>query len=259
MEHTLEENLEAIENGRNPVDLRRNLSQEEMNAAYEELQTLLGKEGAIGSAYAKAKELWKEYNALSESDTLTDAQKEEEMRKVRVQINKTLLEGNAAYGDFMDKYGYNLGVSKAIDTVLESFHSVKPQAHIKDTFEKLSSTFTDDYDSGADYMQKSYSVWESIQDNDSYTQTKKNNVLPHPNESFSRNGITYEIGDDEWGDWEQAYRDAYQNYVDTKSVHWETMTEEEKIELLGKAHDAGHKAATKWYLQTHEKPSTTNK
>lgn len=256
---TLEENLEAIENGRNPVDLRRNLSQEEMNAAYEELQTLLGKEGAIGSAYAKAKELWKEYNALSESDTLTDAQKEEEMRKVRVQINKTLLEGNAAYGDFMDKYGYNLGVSKAIDTVLESFHSVKPQAHIKDTFEKLSSTFTDDYDSGADYMQKSYSVWESIQDNDSYTQTKKNNVLPHPNESFSRNGITYEIGDDEWGDWEQAYRDAYQNYVDTKSVHWETMTEEEKIELLGKAHDAGHKAATKWYLQTHEKPSTTNK
>lgn len=233
--------------------LRNDLTEEERKAAYEEAKTMTSKGGIFYDTNKELSTLWQQVDEAKNNPDLTDAERNRLILSLRDEIVSKQMAANDAFTEYSGKYvtGQNLFESFFFGGINE----VTPYTE----FEKLSSTFTDDYDSGADYMQKSYSVWESIQDNDSYSQTKKDNALPHPNESFSRNGVTYEIGDDEWGDWEQAYRDAYQNYVDTKSVHWETMTEEEKIELLGKAHDAGHKAATKWYLQTHEKPSTTNK
>lgn len=232
--------------------LRSNLTEDERKAAYEEATAMTSKGGIIYDTNKELSALWQQVNEAKDNPNLTDAERNRLILSLRDEIVDKQMAANDALTEYYGKYvtGQNL-----FESFFNRINEVTPYTK----YEKLSSTFTDDYDSGADYMQKSYSVWESIQDNDSYTQTKKNNVLPHPNESFSRNGVTYEIGDDEWGDWENAYRDGYQNYVDTKSVHWETMTEEEKIELLGKAHDAGHKAATKWYLQTHEKPSTTNK
>lgn len=197
--------------------------------------------------------LWQQVDEAKNNPDLTDAERNRLILSLRDEIVSKQMAANDAFTEYSGKYvaGQNLFESFFFGGINE----VTPYTE----FEKLSSTFANDYDSGADYMQKSYSVWESIQDNDSYSQTKKDNVLPHPNKSFSRSGVSYEIGDDEWGDWEQAYRDGYQNYVDTKSTHWETMTEEERIKLFSDAHDKGHNAAVKWYLQTHERQNGTDK
>lgn len=233
--------------------LRSDLTEEERKAAYEEAKTMTSKGGIFYDTNKELSTLWQQVDEAKNNPDLTDAERNRLILSLRDEIVSKQMAANDAFTEYSGKYvaGQNLFESFFFGGINE----VTPYTE----FEKLSSTFANDYDSGADYMQKSYSVWESIQDNDSYSQTKKDNVLPHPNKSFSRSGVSYEIGDDEWGDWEQAYRDGYQNYVDTKSTHWETMTEEERIKLFSDAHDKGHNAAVKWYLQTHERQNGTDK
>lgn len=244
----LTENLAAIDAKRNPVDLRRSLTQEEINTAYAEGTLLLKKEGAIGAATEKAKELWKEIDEIMDSETMTDAEKESKAREVRKQINQTLLEANAAYGDYMNKYGYDNGAKKALDNMLELFSPKKPQAEDQVAWYAMSDTFK--ADENKSYMQKSRAVWEA---------TGKDSALPHPNTSFDEQKTTYEIGAEDWDGWETAYRDAYENYVARNASKWDGMTDEEKLGVLTKAHSEGHNAAKAWYWQTHEKPKQTDK
>lgn len=236
----LAENLAAIDAKRNPVDLRRDLTQEEINAAYAEGTLLLKKEGAIGAAAKKAKDLWKEIDEIMDSETMTDAEKESKAREVRKQINQTLLEANAAYGDYMNKYGYDNGAKKALDNMLELFSPKKPQAEDQVAWYAISDTFK--ADENKSYMQKSHAVWEA---------TGKDSAIPHPKESFSQGGVEYTISEADWPEWEATYRDTYQGYIDRNSMNWDTMKDEERLELLKKAHSKAHDAAKKQYMQKH--------
>ena len=45
------------------------------------------------------------------------------------------------------------------------------------------------------------------------------------------------------------YKMAYQKYLVGNSKGWDHLTDEERLDILGKAHTAGSNAAKKWYTK----------
>lgn len=143
---------------------------------------------------------------------------------------------NDAMTDYYNKY---VNSPNLFERMIGGIQDVTPYT----AFEKLSSTFADDYDNGSDYMMKSHAVWEA---------TGKDSAIPHPKESFSRGGVEYTISEADWPAWEASYRDAYQAYVDANAAKWNQLTEEQKLKVLTNAHKEGNDAAKAWYVKEHE-------
>lgn len=211
------------------------LTEEERKQAYAEVTKMTSKGGLIYDTNKEISDLWGQVNEAKNNTDMTDAERNRQLLSLRDQIVDKQMYVNDQLMEFYGKYvtGKNL-----FEGMIGDIHEVTPYT----AFEKLSSTFADDYDNGADYMVKSHAVWEA---------TGKDAAIPHPNTSFSEKGVEYVISDDDWPEWETAYRDTYQGYIDRNSMNWDTMKDEERLELLKKAHSKAHDAAKKQYMQKH--------
>lgn len=211
------------------------LTEEERKQAYAEVTKMTSKGGLIYDTNKEISDLWGQVNEAKNNTDMTDAERNRQLLSLRDQIVDKQMYVNDQLMEFYGKYvtGKNL-----FEGMIGDIHEVTPYT----AFEKLSSTFADDYDNGADYMVKSHAVWEA---------TGKDAAIPHPNTSFSEKGVEYVISDDDWPEWEIAYRDTYQGYIDRNSMNWDTMKDEERLELLKKAHSKAHDAAKKQYMQKH--------
>lgn len=211
------------------------LTEEERKQAYAEVTKMTSKGGLIYDTNKELSDLWGQVNEAKNNTDMTDAERNRQLLSLRDQIVDKQMYVNDQLMEFYGKYvtGKNL-----FEGMIGDIHEVTPYT----AFEKLSSTFADDYDNGADYMVKSHAVWEA---------TGKDAAIPHPNTSFSEKGVEYVISDDDWPEWEAAYRNTYQGYIDRNSMNWDTMKDEERLELLKKAHSKAHDAAKKQYMQKH--------
>ena len=211
------------------------LTEEERKQAYAEVTKMTSKGGLIYDTNKEISDLWGQVNEAKNNTDMTDAERNRQLLSLRDQIVDKQMYVNDQLMEFYGKYvtGKNL-----FEGMIGDIHEVTPYT----AFEKLSSTFADDYDNGADYMMKSHAVWEA---------TGKDAAIPHPNTSFSEKGVEYVISDDDWPEWETAYRDTYQWYIDRNSMNWDNMKDEERLELLKKAHSKAHDAAKKQYMQKH--------
>lgn len=211
------------------------LTEEERKQAYAEATKMTSKGGLIYDTNKELSDLWGQVNEAKNNTDMTDAERNRQLLSLRDQIVDKQMYVNDQLMEFYGKYvtGKNL-----FEGMIGDIHEVTPYT----AFEKLSSTFADDYDNGADYMVKSHAVWEA---------TGKDAAIPHPNTSFSEKGVEYVISDDDWPEWETAYRDTYQGYIDRNSMNWDNMKDEERLELLKKAHSKAHDAAKKQYMQKH--------
>ena len=211
------------------------LTEEERKQAYAEVTKMTSKGGLIYDTNKEISDLWGQVNEAKNNTDMTDVERNRQLLSLRDQIVDKQMYVNDQLMEFYGKYvtGKNL-----FEGMIGDIHEVTPYT----AFEKLSSTFADDYDNGADYMVKSHAVWEA---------TGKDAAIPHPNTSFSEKGVEYVISDDDWPEWETAYRDTYQGYIDRNSMNWDTMKDEERLELLKKAHSKAHDAAKKQYMQKH--------
>lgn len=211
------------------------LTEEERKQAYAEATKMTSKGGLIYDTNKEISDLWGQVNEAKNNTDMTDAERNRQLLSLRDQIVDKQMYVNDQLMEFYGKYvtGKNL-----FEGMIGDIHEVTPYT----AFEKLSSTFADDYDNGADYMVKSHAVWEA---------TGKDAAIPHPNTSFSEKGVEYVISDDDWPEWETAYRDTYQGYIDRNSMNWDNMKDEERLELLKKAHSKAHDAAKKQYMQKH--------
>ena len=233
-----EEMISEIKLGRPATYLRSGLTQEEANAAAAEAKALMSKGGALYEINNQAKDLWAEHDAILESDTMTDAQKEQAAREVRRQINALLLEGNTVMGDFWAKYGYGNETQQRMSNFLNLFTGSKEVPKLPTAYDLIPQTFADDID--LPYMQQAKAVYEA---------TGKSSALPHPNQSFTVNGTTYSVDEADWDNFTLQYKMAYQKYLVGNSKGWDHLTDEERLDILGKAHTAGSNAAKKWYTK----------
>lgn len=233
-----EEMISEIKLGRPATYLRSGLTQEEANAAAAEAKALMSKGGALYEINNQAKDLWAEHDAILESDTMTDAQKEQAAREARRQINALLLEGNTVMGDFWAKYGYGNETQQRMSNFLNLFTGSKEVPKLPTAYDLMPQTFADDID--LPYMQQAKAVYEA---------TGKSSALPHPNQSFTVNGTTYSVDEADWDNFTLQYKMAYQKYLVGNSKGWDHLTDEERLGILGKAHTAGSNAAKKWYTK----------
>lgn len=233
-----EEMISEIKLGRPATYLRSGLTQEEANAAAAEAKALMSKGGALYEINNQAKDLWAEHDAILESDTMTDAQKEQAAREVRRQINALLLEGNTVMGDFWAKYGYGNETQQRMSNFLNLFTGSKEVPKLPTAYDLMPQTFADDID--LPYMQQAKAVYEA---------TGKASALPHPNQSFTVNGTEYSVDEADWDNFTLQYKMAYQKYLVGNSKGWDRLTDEERLDILGKAHTAGSNAAKKWYTK----------
>lgn len=216
--------------------LRGGLTEDERKQAYEAAVQMTSKGGLIYDTNGEISELWKQVTAAKNDPDLTDAERNQKILECRDAIADKQMAVNDAMTDYYNKY---VNSPNLFERMIGGIQDVTPYT----AFEKLSSTFADDYDRGSDYMVKSQAVWEA---------TGKDSAIPHPKESFSQGGVEYTISEADWPAWEASYRDAYQAYVDANAAKWDQLTEEQKLKVLTNAHKEGHDAAKAWYVKEHE-------
>lgn len=236
----MQEVLNEVNAGREVAYFRDTLTQEEVNAAAAEADALMHKGGTIYEIGQQAKALWSEHDAILENTDLPEAERDAAAREVRAQINALLLQGNVILADYFTKYGYESETQQHTRNFLALFSGSKAVPTLPTAYDLMPQTFHDDAE--LPYMQQATSVWEA---------TGKESALPHPNESFSVNGTEYVIEEADWDNWTLQYKMSYQKYLVEHSKGWDAMTSAEQLEIMQKAHSAGHNAAKKWYSKLH--------
>lgn len=228
----MQQMLEEVDTHGTASALRRDLTSEEFKAAVEEAQALLGKDGAVGAYYTQSQENWRAIKALSEDDTLTDAEKDAREKELRRQILADGLVVNGIVADYWAKYGYstNFGEKAANYFALISGADVNTYTPPTD-FEQMPQLFQADAD--ADYMQFAVSV---------YNETGNATHLPHPAKTFKTGGVEYTVPDADWDSYCTDYREAYSAYI---AAH---QYDEDKAKVLSTAHSQGAKRAREIWL-----------
>lgn len=223
----------AAKNDRPLNMLRRGLTPEEATAAYEEAKEMTNSNGIIGQTKKIINSCYSEIDDINANDTLTPEQKYTLTSEKRREMIDAALEAQAAIGAYKERY--ITGQNVATNALFEGAY-----AHIPDAYDKMDQTFKDDSDEM--YMQRANSVWEA---------TGKDSALPHPNSSFTFKKQTYEIEAADWDNYTLQYKMAYQKYLVDNGKMWDTLDTDEQLELLKKAHTAGHNAAVGWYKKLH--------
>ena len=217
--------------------LRRGLTPEEAGQAYEEAKEMTSSNGIVGQTKKTISALYDEIDAVNANQTLTDEQKYQLTSELRREIAQQSLIANEAIGAYNEKYVYG-------DNLLARTFTAGTVARIPTTYEKLPEVFLQDAD--APYMVAAREMWEA---------TGKDSMLPHPLMTFTSDKVKYEVAQERADQYTLVYQLGYQNYFDQNSEQWDSLTDEERANLMAKAHEKAHDAAKKWYL--YRKPAKT--
>lgn len=223
----------AAKNNRPANMLRRGLSDDELKAAYQEAYDLTHKGGAIAEAKTFLSEGYDRIDEINANDSLSPEQKYTLTSDVRREMIEVALEANEAAAAYNEKYVAGLNI--ATNALYEGAYLSIPTA-----MDRLDQTFKADSDQT--YMQQATSVWEATGDD---------SALPHPNTSYTVSGVTYTVSEEDMDNWLLQYKIGYQEYLVEKGKHWDSLTDEEKLEILKNAHSAGHNTAKSWHMKLH--------
>lgn len=213
--------------------LRRGLTADEATAAYEEAKALTSSKGIVAQTKKAITGYYNEIDEINANQSLTDQQKYQLTSEIRKQMIADALVAQEAIGAFQDKY------VTGRDVVTDALFA-GDFAHIPTAYEKLDDTFKKD--GSAQYMKMATEVWEN---------TENDSALPHPSYTFSSGKVEYEVGEADRAEYTERYRFAYETYMDKNSTGWSGMTDEEKLEVLKKAHEKGRDAAKDWYKKMY--------
>ncbi len=225
--------VNAAKNDRPLNMLRRGLTGEEATAAYEEAKEMTSTNGIVGATKKQITVLYGEIDAINARDDLTDDEKYTLTSEKRREMIALTLDAQEAIGAWKEQYV--TGRNVATDALFEGAYATIPTA-----YDKLDQTFK--ADESEMYMQRATAVWEA---------TGNDSALPHPNTSFSSNKVSYDIAAEDWDNYLLQYKMAYQGYLVQNGKLWEQLDSDDQLELLKKAHTAGHNAAVKWYKKLH--------
>lgn len=235
----LTEVTKAVDNTRPLNTLRRGLTHEEAAEAYDVAKEMLSKDGIIGGTKKRITDLYNEIDAINANTSLSDDAKYAATREVRRKILELAVDANEAIGAFKEQYvtGDNL----VMRMLTEGTTIQAPTA-----YDRMEQTFKDDEQQP--YMQRASEVYKA---------TGSDSALPHPNTGFSvKDKITkedaeYVVEPEYWNTWVLDYKSAYVEYLAKNGRGWEMMTDAQKLDVLKKAHSAGHEAAKKRYAKIH--------
>lgn len=249
--YTGKENLEQViaeaGQGKNQL-LRYDLTQDELNEALAAAEALTNKGGIVYEASKEYSSLKKEYNRIMDPEnTMTQAQKEEQARQIRSQMNHALLDANTAMGDYWNRYGYPNPVVQTVMTTLDIFTNAKGVPEETENFntaqymqsaeKAVGEAFSGDMN--ASYMKRSVSVYE---------ETGNAKALPSPSakdSTFSYKKTEYKLSDGDYNAYLNAYRKTYKDTIDAYRK-WDTLSDDDKLKALDsadrKAHEAGKEA-----------------
>lgn len=223
----------ASKNDRPLNMLRRGLSEEEASSAYQDAYDLTHAGGTLYDTRKAIGEKYDEIDEINANDTLTDAQKYELTSAVRREMISTTLAAQEAIGEYNAKY--ITGRNVVTDALYAGERATIPTA-----MDRLDATFK--ADSKQLYMQQATSVWEA---------TGRDSALPHPAGSFSSAGKTYQVAEADWENWTLQYKMGYQEYLAKNGKLWNGMDDGARLEVLQKAHTAGHNKAKEWYKKLY--------
>jgi hypothetical protein len=235
----LTEVTKAVDNNRPLNTLRRGLTPEEAAEAYDVAKEMLSKDGVIGSTKKQITDLYNEIDAINANTALSDDAKYATTRELRRKILELAVDANEAIGAFKEQYvtGDNL-----VSRILTEGATIQAPT----AYDKMDATFKADEDQL--YMQQASEVYKA---------TGNDSALPHPNTGFSvKDKITkedaeYVVEPEYWNTWVLDYKSAYVEYLAKNGRGWEMMTDAQKLDVLKKAHSAGHEAAKKRYAKIH--------
>lgn len=229
--------------------LRRSLTQEQVNNAYEEADAMLKSGGIVYEASNAINNAYKEIDSITSNPSLTDEQKYKMTRDIKLDMLKQVQYANEALEGYYKKY---ITGETLTDRVFEGVRKRAEEgayAHIKTPVEKMPDTFLNDSDSL--YMQRVMEVYDGSGEG-----SQKSAALPHPSQSFTLtdrrgNEEEYTIDDDEWDYYTNVYKQAYEQYIVRKGARWDTMSSKDQYNLLKSAHTAANKAMKTAYAKDH--------
>lgn len=222
--------VKAVKNNRPLNMLRANLTDEEAAQAYQAAYDLTHSGGVVHDVKQAISEAYAEIDTINSNTTLSDDQRYELTSAVRRRMIEETLVAQGAIGSFMERY---VTGKTLVSRIFEGVYTSEPTA-----YDLMPQTFADDIDQP--YMQQAKAVYEA---------TGKSSALPHPNQSFTVNGTTYSVDEADWDNFTLQYKMAYQKVLVGNSKGWDHLTDEERLDILGKAHTAGSNAAKKWYTK----------
>ena len=211
--------------------LRSNLTQEQVNQAYAELETL---NKTVSKTKTLISDAYKKIDAVNSNATLTDGEKYDQTSKIRKEMLESVQVVNEQLQGFQSKYMKGSGL---IDRWFSNIHEGK-YAHVPTDFERLPQSFQQD--ANEPYMQMAQEVYDI---------TGNSSDLPHPNREFTNNKVKYQIPDSDWDHYTEIYRDAYKASLARSGVRWKLMSDEDKSKALSDAHKAGHEAMKKRFIE----------
>lgn len=224
--------VEAINAGKPANMLRRGLTPEQGKMAYLEAKEMTSEGGVLYDTAKIIKDGYASIEEINADSELTDEQKEELITMERRKMCQAALVAQEAIGEYRAKYmtGPDIVARFTEGPVIQ-----KPTA-----YDMLDETFLNDADQP--YMQRAKSVFEA---------TGEASALPHPNTYFDEGGVRYEIeGTDDWDNWNAAYKNGYIGYL-SSVTGWDTMSPDEQLAHMKKAHSKGHEAAKAVYKSAH--------
>lgn len=223
----------AAKNDRPLNMLRRGLTEDEARAAVDEANELTGSNGVLTQAKKYLNDGYAQIEEIEARTDLSDHEKYILTSEVRRDMMLNTLEAQEAIGAYRAKY---IDGENPLYQMMEGVYGRSSNA-----YEKLPEIYQTDYDAGASYMQRAKEVWE-VNGNDA--------ALPHVSYSFSDKKIKYEVPEEDQEQFNATYKKEYQLYVNkaANDAQWERLSDEEKLEVLKKAHSAAQKAAKDEWL-----------
>lgn len=218
--------------------LRRGLSEEEAQAAFNEAKAMTTSGGVIYQTKKDIAKMYDEIDKIQASTELSDADKSTLIREKRRQLIDLALAANEAIGAYNEKY---ITGKNAITNMLTAGPTVDIAAATKkQQWETLDPAFQ--LAQNEPYMKQAMQVWEATGDG---------NALPHPARSFSKDHIDYTVSDEDWDAYVNDYQYAYADYMTGHSGDWEMLTEEERLAVLKKAHEKARDYSKNQYIKNH--------
>ena len=230
---SLTEVINAYKNEKPLNMLRRGLTEEQYKTAYQEAYDLTHSGGIIYEAKSQISDLYSQIDSINANEALTESDKYTLTSDLRRQQIELALTANEAYGEYKEKY---LNGKSIFNTLMEGAVVQQPTA-----YEMLDNAFLNDEDK--EYMQLAKSVWDSSGDD---------STLPHPNYSFKSDKVDYTVGESDKQAYTNEYKKAYEQYILENTSNWDALTEDEKIDIMKKAHTKAHTASKNWSKEKYK-------
>jgi len=246
--------------GRTENMLLRSLTQEEIDAAYEEASAMLASGGIVYEANKLINDTYKAIDDINANTSLSDAEKYDQTRALKLDMLKRVEAANEEMQAYYKKYIQGETLTDRVFGAIQKGFTPGGTVHIKTPDEKMPETFLKDVgDENSVYMQRAMSVYNGPEGTD--LGGGKTAALPHPSQTFKltlTNGEKkeYTISEEAWPMYTEIYKAEYERYILTseRGLKWETLSNEDRYDLLQAAAASANKKMKEAYARDNGIP-----